>query len=230
MDETRARQAGLAAVVAAGASVVLAPLNALARMRTESGRSDFENGAASWWAEPAMRLFEPVLDFASPDTVYLTYGKFYALALFAALACAVAVRNGRPEQPGWSERWGWRITLAAYAGSAVCMLVIYWVAPLGSWMTLLDAGYVVLLVAMLFNVFGHLLLGVALIRSHFRPRLTSWVLVTEPATSIALVSISTQALGMWPMMLAWGVAGWALWRGDRQQKAGAVQGVGSMTR
>lgn len=32
--------------------------------------------------------------------------------------------------------------------------------------------------------------------------------------SIALVEISTQALGMWPMMLAWGLVGWSLWRGE----------------
>ena len=29
---------------------------------------------------------------------------------------------------------------------------------------------------------------------------------------IALVSVSTQALGMWPMMLAWGTIGWSLVR------------------
>ena len=41
-DET-VRACGLAAVIMAAASVVLAPLNALARMQTESGRSDLEN-------------------------------------------------------------------------------------------------------------------------------------------------------------------------------------------
>ena len=30
--------------------------------------------------------------------------------------------------------------------------------------------------------------------------------------SIGLVAISTQALGMWTMTLAWGVVGWSLWR------------------
>jgi hypothetical protein len=207
MDDSRARLAGLAAATMAGASLLLAPLNALARMRTESGRSDFESGLAHWWAAPAMDFFEPVLGFASPDTVYVTYGKFYVFALLAVLACALAVRARRSDRPGWSERWGWRITLTAYALMAVCMFFTYWIA-------VSDVVYLVLLLAMLGTVFSHVLLGIALIRSHFRPRLAAWVLVTEPVTSIALVSISTQALGMWPMMLAWGVAGWSLWRSD----------------
>ena len=54
MTDTYRRRAGLAAAVLALASLVLAPLNALARMRTESGLSDYENPLASWWARPAM--------------------------------------------------------------------------------------------------------------------------------------------------------------------------------
>jgi hypothetical protein len=219
MDDSRARLAGSAAVAMAGASLLLAPLNALARMRTESGRSDFESGLAHWWAAPAMDFFEPILGFAPPDTVYVTYGKFYVFALLAVLACALAVRGRRPDRPGWSERWGWRITLASYVLMAAGMFVGYWIAPVvvehaprvtdG-----IDAFYLVILLGMLGTVFGHVLLGIALIRGRFRPRLSAWALVTEPVTSIALVSISTQALGMWPMMLAWGVAGWSLWRSD----------------
>ena len=211
MDDSKARLAGLAAVTVAAASVVLAPLNSLARMRTESGRSDFYAEGAHWWAAPAMDVFEPVLDFAAPDTVYATYGKFYLLALVAVIACALAVRSRRPPTLRWAERWGWRITIPSYAVMAVGMLY-YWLAP----MVQIDALYLVVLLGMLGSVFGHVLLGIGLIRSGFRPRLTAWVLVTEPLTSIALVSLSTQALGMWPMMLAWGVAGWALWRSDAE--------------
>ena len=95
----------------------------------------------------------------------------------------------------------------SYALITVCMFITYWIA-------VTDAVYLVLLLGMVGTIFGHVLLGIALIRGRFRPRLTGWVLVTEPVTSIALVSISTQALGMWPMMLAWGAAGWSLWRSD----------------
>ena len=94
----------LAAVVLALASIILAPLNALARMRTDDGLSDYHNPLAAWWAHPAMDLARPILDWASPDTVYETYGKFYVFAVVAVIACALGVRSQRPERRGWAER------------------------------------------------------------------------------------------------------------------------------
>ena len=206
MTDTSCRRAGLAAVVLALASIVLAPLNALARMRTDSGLSDYENPLASWWARPAMDVARPVLDWASPDTVYETYGKFYVFAVVAALACALAVRSRRPPRQGWAERWGWRIALAAYALTAVSLFFTYWVANL-------DIVFLAVTIpSLLLSSVGNVLLGIGLIRGGFRPRLTGWVLAFELPLSIGLVAISTQALGMWPMMLAWGAAGWSLWR------------------
>ena len=51
LSTTAVRRCGLAAVVLAIASIPLAPLNALARMQTDSGRSDLANDLAAWWAE-----------------------------------------------------------------------------------------------------------------------------------------------------------------------------------
>ena len=65
--------------------------------------------------------------------------------------------------------------------------------------------------SLLLSSVGNVLLGIGLIRAGFRPRLTGWVLAFELPLSIGLVAISTQALGMWPTMLAWGAAGWSLW-------------------
>ena len=112
LSTTAVRRCGLAVVVLAIASIPLAPLNALARMQTTSGRSDLENELAAWWAEPALRTLGPwLLDFADADGVYVTYGKFYLLACLAVLACAVAAWSRRPARLGWAERWGWRLTI-----------------------------------------------------------------------------------------------------------------------
>lgn len=46
LGPTTLRRCGLAAVVVALASIPLAPLNALARMQTDSGRSDLTNELA----------------------------------------------------------------------------------------------------------------------------------------------------------------------------------------
>lgn len=206
MTDTYHRRAGLAAVVLALASIVLAPLNALARMRTDDGLSDFENPLAAWWAHPAMQLARPILDWASPDTVYETYGKFYVFAVVAVFACALGVRSQRPERRGWAERWGWRIALAGYSLTAISLFFTYWVANL-------DVVFLTVTIpSLLLSSAGNVLLGVGLIRGAFRPRLTGWALALEFPLSVGLVAISTQALGMWPTMLAWGVAGWSLWR------------------
>ena len=130
MNDTAARRAGLAVVVMAGLSLAMAPLNALARMRTDDGRSDFDNPLAHWWADPAMQTLRPLVDWSGPDTVYETYGKFYVFALLAVLACATAVRRRRPSTLRFSERWGWRLTLTSYVLMTVSLFVTYWIANL----------------------------------------------------------------------------------------------------
>ena len=64
MNETTIRRAGLAAVVLAAASVVMAPLNALARMPPRAAGATWESELASWWAEPALRVLRPWLRLA----------------------------------------------------------------------------------------------------------------------------------------------------------------------
>jgi len=210
-DET-VRACGLGAVVLAAASVVLAPLNALARMQTESGRSDLENELAAWWAEPALRtLGPPLLDFADADTVYLTYGKFYAFAMVAVLACVFAARSRRPSPMRWTERWGWRLTIAGFTLTLVGMVCFYWFL-VGDW------AYGVTLLGLLVGIPGNILLGIGLLRGGFRPRFAAWVILLDLPLSLALVEVSTMALSMWPMMLAWGVIGWSL-RGTGRTQA-----------
>lgn len=206
MNHTFTRGAGLAAAIFAALSLPMAPLNALARMRTVDGTSDYENPLASWWAEPAMSHLRPLVEWGLPDTVYETYGKFYVFAVLAVLACAVAVRSERPSGAGFAERWGWRITLPSYALMALSLFFTYWVANL-------DIVFLsVTIPAMLLNSIGEVTLGIGLIRGGFRPRLTGWLLAFGFVLSQGLVIISTQALGMWPTMFAWGLAGWSLWR------------------
>jgi hypothetical protein len=207
LTPTTIRRCGLAAVGAALASIPLAPLNALARMQTESGRSDLANETASWWAEPALQSLGPwLLDFAGPDTVYRTYGMFYAVAVTAVLACMLAARSLRPHPMSWTERWGWRLALAGYAMMFLGFVAFYWLRVGG------DSGYVIVLFGMLLGVPGNILLGIGLLRGGFRPRFAAWVILLDLPLSIGLVAISTQALGMWTMTSAWGVVGWSLWR------------------
>jgi hypothetical protein len=206
LSDVAVRRCGLAAVVLALASIPLAPLNALARMQTESGRSDLTNPQAAWWAQPAMDTLQPWLfDFADVDRVYVTYGKFYLLAVVAVLACVLAAWSRRPGELRWAERWGWRLTVVGYGVMCVGQMVTYWLLRV-------ESGFAVILVSMLVGIFGNALLGYGLLRAGFRPRVAAWVVLLDLPLSMVLVEMSTMALSMWPMMLAWGLVGWSLWR------------------
>ena len=206
LSDTAVRRSGLAAVVLAVASIPLAPLNALARMQTESGLSDLDNPQANWWAEPAMEAFGPwLLDFADADVVYVTYGKFYLLAVLAVLACAVAAWSRRPGELRWTERWGWRLTVVGLGVMCVGHFTAYWLLAV-------EVGFAVILLSMLIGIFGNVLLGIGLLRGGFRPRLAAALILLDLPLSLVLVEMSTMALSMWPMMAAWGVVGWSLWR------------------
>jgi len=206
MKNQTVRACGLSAVVLAVASLVLAPLNALARMQTESGRSDLESEYAAWWAEPTLQALGPwLLDFADADTVYLTYGKFYAVAMLGVLACVVATHSRRPSPLRWAERWGWRLTVVGFVLVTLGHLGYYW-------LLLGDGAYIAVLLGLLVGIPASVLLGVGLLRSGFRPRFAAWVILFDLPLSLALAQFSTMALTMWPMMLAWGVIGWSLVR------------------
>ncbi|MGF9754453.1 hypothetical protein AAII07_04575 [Microvirga sp. 0TCS3.31] len=206
LSDVAVRRCGLAAVVLALASIPLAPLNALARMQTESGRSDLANPQAAWWARPAMDTLQPWLfDFADVNRVYVTYGKFYLLAVVAVLACVLAAWSRRPGELRWAERWGWRLTVVGYGVMCVGQVVTYWLLRV-------ETGFAVILVSMLVGIFGNALLGYGLLRAGFRPRVAAWVVLLDLPLSLVLVEMSTMALSMWPMVLAWGLVGWSLWR------------------
>jgi len=85
------------------------------------------------------------LEFADPDTVYLTYGKFFAPAVIAVLACVLATRSRRPSSKRWSERWGWRLTIAGYTIITLGMIGSYW-------LSLGDAMYGAVLFGMLLGI------------------------------------------------------------------------------
>ncbi|GAA3524564.1 hypothetical protein AFL01nite_15000 [Aeromicrobium flavum] len=221
--DTTIRRCGVAAVVLAVASLVFAPLNALARMQTADGRTDLDNPLASWWARPALDALQPwLLDFGSADTVYLTYGKFNLIALLAVSACLLATWSRRPSRLGRTERWGWRLSILSYAVMCAAQFAVYWLG-------VVDTGYLVMLLGMLIGIPASITLGIGLLRARFQPRAAAWVLALDLPLSVALVAVSTQALGMWPRMLVWGLIGWSLWRETRDDELASVRGGQAMS-
>ncbi len=195
------QQVGKAAFVAAVAGTVLAPIAALSRFATDEGKEDLELPAVRAWAEPTADALSPLLDWGNADTVYLTYGKFWAPILLAAVLCAFAVRLRRT--PTGTEKWGWRLTLTGMVGIAVGVTTSYWTP-------LLDEAFLITMPFMLIGLIGGLVLGISLLRKGFRPRATAVLLVLWLPLLFVLSSLIAMGAALLPMLWAFGVAGWSL--------------------
>lgn len=171
------------------ATLVIGQLHALARFQTGDGRSDLDLPLTGAWAKPAADVLEPLLDWAGPDTVYLTYGKWWTVALGVMVAAAVVV--ARLRQPYGAEKWGWRLFISGYGLLTVGVTAYYW----GQWTSynvLEDIGLWAQLPAALIGTIGATVLGVALLRRGARPRVAAvllllslvWVFTISQVTSL----------------------------------------------
>lgn len=207
MSDRAVRLAGLYGVGAAGASLVVTPLLALSYFATEDGVVELETSTVSAWADPARDLADGLVTFASADTVYWTYLKVLMLIFPAILCCALAAKSRRPEPGKSGERWGWRVALAGYVLLTVGLVVVF---------PAIEVAFFVLLVpGLLLGTIGSTLLGVALLRSSYRPRLTSWLLALSlPLWLVGSVVLGHNSLGLVPLFVAWAATGWRLWRSE----------------
>jgi hypothetical protein len=214
MSERVRRWIGLYAVVAAGIAVLLSPLLALSYFATEDGRAELETGTVSAWAEPGRDIAGGLLTWASPDRVYATYWQVFALLVPAMFLCASAAR-ARRSAAGRTERWGWRVALTGYALEKVGFIAVFVALILTDiHSTAVDAIFIgFAMPGLLISAVGSTLLGIALVRAHYRPRVTSWLLALAfPSILVVPFFLGNLSLGLVPFIVAWGVTGLRLWR------------------
>ena len=185
------------------AALVITPIHALARFRTEDGKSDLDLPGVRAWAEPATERLRPLLDWAGADTVYTTWGKLYLPLFLLMTLCAFAVRRSRPAPYG-AEKWGWRIALTGYVVLTVAVAGEYWTPFLEEFFAI--AG----IPGLLISVIGSITLAIGLLRRGFRPRTVPVLLLLWLPLFVALSSLIAMGAGFLPLMFAWGVAGRAL--------------------
>lgn len=195
------QQIGRAAVAAALVGTVLAPIHALSRFATEAGKEDLDSSVVRAWAEPARDVLAPLLDWASADTVYTTYGKLYTPLLLAALLCAFAVRRRRT--PTGGETWGWRLMLVGVTGALIGVTGSYWTP-------LLDEFFVVTVPFLLIALVGSTVLGIVLLRRRFRPRGTAVLLALWFPLFVLLSAVVAMGAGLLPLLWAFALGGWSL--------------------
>jgi hypothetical protein len=205
-----ARRAGSYAAVASVVTVAVAPLLALSYFAIPDGAEQLRSGTVRFWAEPARRLLEPLVTWAEPERVYATFVQSFALTFPAVLLTALAVRERRTTSSR-TERWGWRISVVAYAWACLGLLVVaplLFADPVGDGAAVGVVFLALLLPGQLFSALGSTVLGVGLLRDGFTPRAAAWLLTLAfPGMLVVPVLLGHNSLGMLPITVAWGIAG-----------------------
>ncbi len=200
------------AVVASVVMVVVSPLAALSYFATADGAESLDVATARAWAEPARRLLEPLLSFASPDRVYATYTLILALVLPAMPVAAWTVRRARLTLAGTVERRSSWVVAAAWtlfsAGLAVVGVALQ-LDPSGtSGTSAVNLAFsVAVLPGLVVAVFGSGVLGVSWLRHGFRPRRAA-LLVTGalPLWIVGSILLGHNSIGLVPQVVAWTIA------------------------
>ena len=208
MSDRATRLVGVYTMVAAAATFVISPLLALAYFATEDGASELEVGSVSAWADPARDAAGSLLTFASADNVYYTYLKLLMLTVPALFLCALAVRARRAQQTR-PEVWGWRIALLGYGLLALGVIL----APPSDALNVVF--FALIIPGLLLGTIGSTVLGIALLRSSYRPRLTAWLLaLAVPLWLVGSDVLGHNSLGLIPLFVAWAATGWRLARAE----------------
>lgn len=198
------RRIGRAAWVLAFVGLVVGQLHALARFATKDGRADLELPLTAAWAEPAADLVDPLLSWADPDTVYLTYGKIWFPVFLAFTLCALVIRRRR--QPQGFEKWAWRAAMVGFAVITLGAFLDYW-TQLTGYNIVFTAGWVVTATGLVLTLLGSSLLGAALLRRRFQPMVVPLLLVLTIPLALAIVQVTSLGSVVLPVAFAFGILG-----------------------
>jgi hypothetical protein len=205
MLEGRDRQIGRLAWVMAWAALVVGQLHALSRYRTDDGRSDLDLPLTGAWAKPATDALMPLLDWASADTVYYTYGKLWLPIFVAFTLCAFVVHRRR--DPQGKERWAWRIALTGYVGACVSVAAEYWTQWGAGSEALLEAVFVATLPFIAITVLGSTALGITLLVKGFRPKGVAWLLALTFPAAVFIPEVTSLGNIVLPIAFAFAILG-----------------------
>jgi hypothetical protein len=186
--------------------LVAGQLHALARHNTADGKEDLEYPLTAAWSDPAREALAPLLEWANPDVVYLTYGKIWLPVFVAFTLCAFVVRRRRTTY-GF-EKWAWRIALTGYVWACAAVFADYWL-QWGDhiWEPLLTIAFVAGMPGIVLSMVGSSVLGIALLRRGFRPLLSAWLLALTLPLMFAISEVTSLGSIALPVAFAFGIAG-----------------------
>ena len=198
------RRIGRFAWVMAWVGLVLGQLHALSRFATDAGQEDLELPLTRAWAVPATDALQPLLGWADPDAVYLTYGKIWVPVFAAFTLCAFVVHRRR--RPIGFEKWAWRVALTGYVWAVVGVFCDYW-TQWSDYNAFFGIAFMITVPGLLLTLIGSTLLGIALLRNGFRPRATSWLLTLTIPLVVGLLQFTSLGSAALPIMFAFAIVG-----------------------
>lgn len=205
------REIGRFAWVMAWIGLAVGQLHALARFETIDGREDLQVPLTKLWAEPAADLLRPLLDWADPDIVYVTYGKIWFPAFLAFTLCAVVVYRRR--EPMRFEKWVWRIALTGYVVACVGVFLDYWTQWTGNYngdgleATLFTVAFAVTVPGLLLTLLGSTVLGITLLAKRFRPASAALLLTLVIPLALGILQVTSMGSAALPVMFAFAILG-----------------------
>jgi hypothetical protein len=211
MSSNWIRRGGLAAMLGGIVGIVYSPFYALAYFATPDGAESLEAPWVAAWAGVARPILEPLLTFASPETVYLTYGKLFTFVILGWMAGLLALHARQAANAGRLEKWGFRVAFAGVAMGFLGSIGVYWVGSF--WWGVVEFSFLAFMVPalLLFNI-GFPLFGVGTLRAKVAPRLGAWLLTVGGFPGIFLLTflLGQITLGILLLNLAWISLGYAL--------------------
>ncbi len=203
---------GLAAAVGGILGILISPFYALAYFATRDGAESLSAPWVAAWAGALRPVLEPFLTFASPETVYLTYGKLLTFVFLGWLAGLLALHGRQAASSGRLEKWGFRVALTGIVLGVIGSVGVYWVGAF-SW-GVVDFFFLAFMVPalVLFNA-GFPLFGAGTLRAKVASRHGGWLLTVGGFPGIFLLTFLTGQIapGLLMLNLAWVVIGYSLY-------------------
>jgi hypothetical protein len=206
------RWGGLAALLGGILGIVIPPFLSVAWFATKGGAESSEHPLVAVWVEPFSHAFGPLLGFAPPYVVYLTYGKIFLLKTLGFLVGLLALHAWQAPRAGGLEKWGFRVALVGTVLLMVGLIGAFWVGTI--WVGAVGFSYFAFVVpAYLLMVVGWTLFGIGTLRAEVAPRLGAWLLIVGGLGFYVITNLLGQhnSMGWMLVALAWTFLGYALW-------------------
>jgi hypothetical protein len=202
------RWGGLAALVGGTLGILIPPFLSVAWFATKGGADSLENPFVAVWVEPFAQIFSPLLTFASPDTVYRTYGALALFIFLGFLAGLLALHARQASHAGGLEKWSFRVALVGTVLTGMGVLGVFWVGAM------VDFSFFAFLVpGQLLMTVGWTLFGIGTLKARVAPRLGAWLLIVGGLGFYVITDLLGQhnSMGWMLVAVAWIVLGYALW-------------------